>query len=166
MVRGLWQARYQIFVVNLVEEMHKIKSEGFNCFFEFESAYDGLINYECLSCNKNYSEKIDKNFKNRFKNKLNFWIISINFILLLRKGVYPYEYMDDWEKINKTSLPGREEFYCNLNVEKIRDWDYNNARRICKDSEIKCLGEYQDLYLKNHTLLLADVFENILEKCA
>ena len=41
-----------------------------------------------------------------------------------------------------------------------------NARRICKDSEIKCLGEYQDLYLKNHTLLLADVFENILEKCA
>ena len=85
---------------------------------------------------------------------------------MLRKGVYPYEFMDDWEKINKTSLPEREEFYCNLNMEKIRDSDYNNAQRICKDSEIKRLGEYHDLYLKNPTLLLADVFENILEKYA
>ena len=36
-------------------------------------------------------------------------------ISLLRKGVYPYEYMDDWEKFNKTALPEKEEFYRNLN---------------------------------------------------
>lgn len=83
MVRGLWQARYQIFVVNLVEEMHKIKSEGFNCFFEFESAYDSLINYECLSCNNNYSNEIDEVLKKRFVNTFKFYRNDINFLIMI-----------------------------------------------------------------------------------
>ena len=33
------------------------------------------------------------------------------FILLLRKGVYPYEYMDSWERFDETSLPNKEAFY-------------------------------------------------------
>ena len=41
--------------------------------------------------------------------------------MLLQKGVYPYEYMDDWEKFNETTLPGKEEFYSNLNTEEITD---------------------------------------------
>ena len=79
--------------------------------------------------------------------------------MLLRKGVYPYEYMDDWEKFNETTLPEKEEFYSNLNMEDITDADYMHAKRVCKDFEIKNLGEYHDLYLKSDTLLLADVFE-------
>ena len=70
--------------------------------------------------------------------------------MLLIKGVYPSEYMDEWEKFNETKLPGKEEFYGNLNMEDITDADF----------EIKNLGEYHDLYLKSDTLLLADVFEN------
>ena len=59
------------------------------------------------------------------------------FILLLRKGVYPYEYMDDWEKFNETTLPKKEEFYSNLNMEDITDADYMHAKTVCKDFQIK-----------------------------
>ena len=53
----------------------------------------------------------------------------------------------------------KEEFYSNVKMEDIADADYNHAKEVCKDFEIKYLGEYHDLYLKRDTLLLADVFE-------
>ena len=87
------------------------------------------------------------------------------FILLLQKGVYPDEYMDEWEKINKTSLPEKEDFYSHLNMEDIIAADYVQAKRVCKDFEIKNLGEYHDLYVQSNTLLLADVFENFINTC-
>ena len=73
--------------------------------------------------------------------------------------------MDDWEKFNGTTLPENEEFYSNLNMEGITDADYIHAKRVCKDFEIKNLGEYHHLYLKSDTLLLADVFENFKKIC-
>ena len=54
--------------------------------------------------------------------------------------------MDDCEKFNKTSLPEKEDFYSHLNMEDITDADYAHAKRVCKDFEIKNLGEYYDLY--------------------
>ena len=80
--------------------------------------------------------------------------------MFFRKGVYPYEYLDDWEKLNEATLPEKEEFYSNLNMVDITDADYMHAKRVCKDFEIKNLGEYHDLCLKSDTLLLADVSEN------
>ena len=88
---------------------------------------------------------------------------------MLRKGVYPDEYMDDWEKSNKTSLPEKEKFYSNLNMENITDTYYMHAKRVCKDFEIKNLGEYYDLYLKKIYIafgwyfgkLLKNVFQNL-----
>ena len=53
------------------------------------------------------------------------------YVLLLRKGVYSYEYMDEWEKVNETSLPKKENFYNNLNMRNITDSDYNHANRNC-----------------------------------
>ena len=47
----------------------------------------------------------------------------------------------------------KKEFYSNLNMEDITDADYMHAKRVCKDFEIRILGEYQDLYLKGDTLL-------------
>ena len=58
-------------------------------------------------------------------------------ILLLRKGIYPYEYMDDWEKFNETSLPEKEDFYSHLNMKDITDADYAHAKGVCKDFQIK-----------------------------
>ena len=52
-------------------------------------------------------------------------------------GVYPYEYLDDWERFNKTSLPEKEDFYSYLNMEDCTDSDYTHAERVCKDFEIK-----------------------------
>ena len=68
--------------------------------------------------------------------------------------------MESWEKFNETSLTEKEDFYSLLNMEDITGADYAHAKRVCKDFEIKNLGEYHDLYIQSHTLLLADVFEN------
>ena len=119
-----------------------------------------------MSCNKSYQRKFDKKLKERFFNTYKFSNHDNNkFILLLQKGVYPYEYMDDWEKFNETLLPKKEDFYSHLNMEDITDADYAHAKRVCKDFEIKNLGEYHDLYVQSDTLLLADVFENFRNMC-
>ena len=124
-------------VDNPAEGIHKIKCKGCHCFLEYESDKDHLAKYKCLSCNKDYSNKIDKELKKRFKSTFKFSNNDINqFILLLKKGVYPYEYMDDWEKFNETTLPEKEEFYSNLNMEDITDADYMHAKTVCKDFEI------------------------------
>ena len=85
--------------------------------------------------------------------------------LLLRKGVYPYEYMDSWEKFNETSIPPKEAFYSELNLEDTTDEDYAHVQKVWDVFEIKNRGEYHDLYVQSDTLLLADVFENFRDKC-
>ena len=69
--------------------------------------------------------------------------------MLLRKGVYPYKHMEDLKKFNQKSLPEKEQFWSNLNMEGITDADKINAKRVSKDFEIKNLGEYHDLYCKS-----------------
>ena len=54
------------------------------------------------SCNKDYSNKIDEELKKQFRNTFKFSNNDIKFILFLRKGVYPEEYMNEWEKFNET----------------------------------------------------------------
>ena len=87
------------------------------------------------------------------------------FYLLLRKVVYPYEYMDSWERFNETELPDKESFYSELNKEGITDEDYAHAQKVWDALNIKNLGEYHDLYVQSDTSLLADVFENFRDKC-
>ena len=111
-----------------------------------------MIKYKCLSCNQNYSNKFDEELKKRFKNTFKFSNNDMNkFILLLRKGVYLYEYMNEWEKFTETTLNEKEEFYSNLNMDDITDADYIHAKIVCKDFEIKHLGKYHDLYFKSDT---------------
>ena len=105
-------------VDNLAEGIHKIKCKDCNYFLEYGSVKGNLMKCKCLSCNKDYQNKTDKKLEKRFKNTLEFANNSINkFILLLRKGVCPYEHMDNWEKFNETTLPEKEGFYRNLNME-------------------------------------------------
>ena len=56
-------------------------------------------------------------------------MILINVFLLLRKRVYPYEYMDSWEKFDENTLPPKKDFYSNLNLEDISDEDYTHAQK-------------------------------------
>ena len=68
--------------------------------------------------------------------------------------------MDNWEKFDETTLPPKEAFYSNLNLEDISDEDYAHAQKVWDVFEIKDRGKYHDLYAQSDTLLLADVFEN------
>ena len=61
--------------------------------------------------------------------------------------------------------PKTEDFCSHFNMKDITDADYMNAKRVCKDSEIKSLEEYHDLYVQCNTLLLADIFENLRIMC-
>ena len=54
------------------------------------------------------------------------------FELLLRKGVYPYEYMDSWKRFKEESLPDKESFHSELNKEHITDEDYAHAQKVWK----------------------------------
>ena len=87
------------------------------------------------------------------------------FNLMTRKGVYPYDYMDSFEKFNKTELPTKEEFYSILNNEHITDEDYCHAQKVWNTFQLQTMGEYHNLYLKSDILLLADVFENFRKTC-
>ena len=87
------------------------------------------------------------------------------FTLLLRKGIYPYEYMDSWERFKEESLPDEEFFYSELNKEHITDEDRAHAQKVRDTFKVKNVSEYHDLYVQSDTLLLSDVFENFRGKC-
>ena len=73
--------------------------------------------------------------------------------------------MDNWERFNEMSLPSKESFYSNLNMENIDDIDYRHGTNVFKRFKLKNLGEYHDLYVQSDTFLLADVFENFRNNC-
>ena len=77
--------------------------------------------------------------------------------LMSQKGVYPYDFMDSFDKFN-SELPSKEDFYSILTDEYISDKDYDHAKNIWNTFELKNMGEYHDLYLRSDVLLLADVF--------
>jgi hypothetical protein len=88
-----------------------------------------------------------------------------DFDMLLKKGVYPYEYMDNWSKFDEGRLPGRSAFYSSLYEESVNEENYMRAKRVLGKFGCKNLGDYHDLYLGTDVLLLADVFEDFRRVC-
>ena len=72
--------------------------------------------------------------------------------------------MDSWEKFDETTLPPKEAFHSNLNLEDISNEDYAHAQKVWEIFEIKNLGEYHNLYVQTNTLLLVNEFENFRNK--
>ena len=102
--------------------------------------------------------------KQRFPNTYRLCNTNIdNFKLLLRKGVYPYEYMDSWEKF-ELPVP-LDKKHSKLNDSNISDKDIEHVKNVCDTLKIDNLGQYHDLYVQSDTALLADVFENFRDKC-
>ena len=73
--------------------------------------------------------------------------------------------MSGIEKFSEEKLPPKEEFYSKLNDCGVSDEDYDHAKKVWKEFEVKNMGEYHDLYLKSDVLLLADVFEEFRNVC-
>ena len=151
---------------NLSEELHSDKCTDCKSCLDYMMFKDDQLIFRCFECKKNYKKDFNKELVNRFSSRYEFCNEDINkFILLLRKGVYPYEYMDSWKRFDETSLPDKEAFYSSLNMEDIIDVDHRHAKRVFKNLSNKNLGEYHDFYVQSDTLLLADVFENFRNMC-
>ena len=153
-------------VDNLSEGLHNNRCvDGKSCLDYMKNKDEKLI-FRCFTYKKNYEKDFNKELIKRFANMYEFCNGDLNkFILLLRKGVYPYEYMDNWERFNETSLPNKESFYSSLNMENIDEFDYRHGNNVFKKFKLKNLGEYHNLYVQSDTLLLADVFENFRNIC-
>lgn len=85
--------------------------------------------------------------------------------LVTRKGVYPYEYTDSWDKLNDKVLPRKRDFYSTLTESGIKESEFEHAKEVWDHFRCNTLGEYSDLYLKIDVLLLADIFENFRDVC-
>ena len=90
--------------------------------------------------------------------------ITKEFDLETKKGVYPYEYMDSWDKF-KEPLPPKEAFYSTLNESDISDGDYQRAKEVWTTYDCKNMGDYHDIYLYSDVTQLADVFQNFRSMC-
>ena len=121
-MQDLWKVHYQILLTISLKEFTKSNVKITIVFLntKVSMTIQWIINVY-----------LDRELKNRFKNTFEFSNIDFcRFILPLRKGVCPYEYMDHWEKFNETSSPEKGEFYSNLNKEDITDSDYSYVKRI------------------------------------
>ena len=114
--------------------------------------YGKFNSIECKSCTENNRceecEKIIEGLIKKFPSIYQFCNGDLNkLIFLLRKGVYPYEYIDSWEKLDETTLPPKEAFYSNSNLKDISDEDCAHAQKVWVVFEIKNRGEYHYLYV-------------------
>ena len=146
---------------NLSEGLHNNRCVDCKSCLDYMKTKDDKLIFRCFSCKKNYEKDFNKELIKRFANTYKFCNNDLNrFIMLLRKGVYPYEYIDTWEKFYETSLPDEKSFYSRLTMENISDIDYRHGNNVFKKFKLNNLGEYHDLYVQSDTLLLADIFEN------
>ena len=121
---------------------------------------DYIASFGCKSCKTKKTKDPGKDaLKKNFNHTSRFWGCDEKFRLMIRKGVYPYEYMHSWKKVGETGLPPKGAFYRRLSMKGINDKDYGHVQQVWNTMEKNTLGCYHDTYLKKEVLLLADVFE-------
>ena len=153
-------------VDNLTEDIHGDKCVDCKSDPSYMKVIDEALIFRWFNCKKSYEKEINKELIERFASTYKFCNNDLNkFVMLLKKGVYPYEYMDGWDKFNETSIPSKESFYNNLTMENITETDYIHANNVFKTFKVNNLGDYHDLYVQSDTLLLANVFENFRKAC-
>lgn len=151
-------------------------TESKNCKCE-EKSFDnikmtyGVINNQkivrsrCKKCLWQEDQKLYV-LKNKLPNTFKLCRSNVqNFLLLLRKGVYPYEYIDNMSKFNEKEFPTIDNFYSKLSSSGISTEDYANAKKVWKFFKIKDLGKYHRLYVQTDVAQLSDVYENFRSLC-
>ena len=90
---------------------------------------DYIASLGCERCRTKKTKDPSENaLKKNFNHTISFWECDGNFRLMIRKGVYPYEYVDDWKKFEETSLPLKDAFYSRINKKGFSDQDYEHAQ--------------------------------------
>ena len=87
-------------------------------------------------------------------------MVLIYIFFLAFSGIFPYEYIDSFEKLEEKELPDMTSFFSSLTGEGITDGEYQHAQEVWKTFGCRTLGEYQDLYVVSDVVLLADIFQN------
>ena len=132
---------------------------------EFVKLKENRLMYRWTNCN-DLSFKPVEPLIQKFSNTYRLCDKDNNkFILLLRKSVYPYEYIDNETKFEQTVLPSKNKFYSNVHKTDISDRDYNHALKVWNTFNIKNFGEYHDFYVQSDTLLLSNVSEAFRNTC-
>ena len=130
---------------------------------------DKLIELRFIDSFKFMSSSLDsltKNLVGSRKRLFGFEDYSeLQYGLLTRKGVYPYEYINSWDRFEETQFPSINAFYSNLNISSISEKDYQHAQRVWKEFGIHNLGDYHHLYLRRDAVLLANVYEAFRDTC-
>ena len=130
---------------------------------------DKLIELRFIDSFKFMSSSLDPLTKNQVRGGKKLFgfedYSELRYDLLTRKGVYPYEYVNSWDRFNETQLPPISAFYSNLNMSSISEEDYQCAQLVWKEFGIRDLGDYHDLYLRTDVVLLANVFEAFRDTC-
>ena len=135
-------------------ERKKIRSE---C--EFIGLKDNRLNYKCKECNETSAQSVSDLIE-KFSRIYKFCNGNLNkFVLLLRKGVYPYEYRDSWEKFNET--PPKISFYSELNLEDISDKDYLHAQKSMGCISHKKFRQISWFVCSNRYIIACRCFSNI-----
>ena len=99
-----------------------------NC--KFVGFKNGRLNYKCKECKKSYTKVANGSIENS-PTLYKFCNDDLNkFFLLLRKGIYPYEYMDSWGGFDENTTPPKEAFYSELNLQNITDKDYKHVKKV------------------------------------
>ena len=153
-------------VDNLTEGTHNDKCNKCKSNLCFVRAMNETLIFECVDCGKEYEKRFYKELLERFANTCEFCDNDLNkFLIFLRKGVDPYEYMDEWDKFDEKELPSKGSFYCSLTMEDISQTDYLHTNNVFEKFNLNSLGDYLDLYVRSDTLLPAYVFENFRNAC-
>ena len=143
---------------------HSEKCTDCKSCLDYMITKDDQLIFRRFECKNDYEKEFNKELIKTCANKYEFCNGDINkFILLLRKGVYPYEYMDSCERFDETSLPDKEAFCSRLKIEDITDVDYRHANEVFKTFRLKHLGEIHDLYVQSDYCL--QTYLKILETC-
>ena len=127
---------------------------------------DYIASLGCERCKTKKTKDLDGEvLKKNFNHTSRFLECDEKFRPMIRKGVYPYKYMDGWEKFEETNLPLKDVFYSRLSMKGISDRNYEHAQQVWNTMEEKTLGCYHDTYLKTDVLLLAEVLETFQNTC-
>lgn len=94
-----------------------------------------------------------------------YFSIDNEFRLIRQKGIFPYSYVDSFEKLNEKRLPERNDFFNMLQNKHVTQFEYKRALDVWNTFNCRTIGEYSDIYLKSDVLLLADIFENFRSVC-